>query len=63
MILLPAIDIRGGNAVRLYQGDYDKEKVYSDDPVKVALSFKEAAAAGAHPAQPAGAAAGSAANF
>ena len=48
MILLPAIDIRGGNAVRLYQGDYDKEKVYSDDPVKVALSFKEAGASAVH---------------
>ena len=31
--LLPAIDIRGGSAVRLLQGDYDRETHYGDDPV------------------------------
>ena len=44
MKIFPAIDIRGGNAVRLFQGDYSKEKVYSDDPRAVALKFKEAGA-------------------
>ena len=63
MILLPAIDIRGGNAVRLYQGDYDKEKVYSDDPVKVALSFKEAGASAVHLVDLDGALEGSPVNF
>ena len=36
MILFPAIDIRGGRAVRLIQGDYEKEKAYDDDPVVAA---------------------------
>ncbi len=45
MELYPAIDLRGGRAVRLQQGDYARETVYGDDPVAVAESF---AAAGAH---------------
>lgn len=36
MILFPAIDIRGGKCVRLVQGDYNKEKIYSDAPLEVA---------------------------
>lgn len=36
MNLYPAIDIRGGQAVRLLQGDYDRETVYDADPVEVA---------------------------
>ena len=36
MILYPAIDIRGGHAVRLVQGDYDRETVYDADPVEAA---------------------------
>src|SRR5215207_8041361 len=43
--LLPAIDLRGGRAVRLRQGDFDAETVYDDDPVRVATEFE---AAGAH---------------
>ena len=31
MILLPAIDIRGGKAVRLRQGDFAQETIYQDD--------------------------------
>ena len=41
MIIIPAIDIRGGNCVRLLQGDPDRETVYSNDPVKQALRFQE----------------------
>jgi phosphoribosylformimino-5-aminoimidazole carboxamide ribotide isomerase len=37
--LFPAIDLRGGQCVRLYQGDFDAETVYSDDPVGQALTF------------------------
>ncbi len=48
MKIYPAIDIRGGNAVRLKQGDYNKETVYSADPVEVALKFKEAGATCLH---------------
>ena len=33
LILYPAIDIRDGRAVRLLQGDYDRETAYDDDPV------------------------------
>ena len=39
MIILPAIDIIEGNAVRLLRGDYEKKTVYSDDPVKLAIAF------------------------
>jgi phosphoribosylformimino-5-aminoimidazole carboxamide ribotide isomerase len=44
MILLPAIDIRGGKAVRLQRGDFSKETVYQDDPLEAAASFVEAGA-------------------
>lgn len=40
MILFPAIDIRGGNAVRLIQGDYNQEKVYSDSPAEMAKQWE-----------------------
>ncbi|HEX6688538.1 MAG TPA: 1-(5-phosphoribosyl)-5-[(5-phosphoribosylamino)methylideneamino]imidazole-4-carboxamide isomerase [Solirubrobacterales bacterium] len=36
MILYPAIDIRGGQAVRLLQGDYERETTYDADPVDAA---------------------------
>ena len=36
MLIIPAIDIRGGKCVRLFQGDYGKETVYGDDPVEMA---------------------------
>jgi phosphoribosylformimino-5-aminoimidazole carboxamide ribotide isomerase len=48
MILLPAIDIRGGRAVRLQRGDFDKETVYVDDPLEAARSFVEAGAGFLH---------------
>lgn len=44
MKLYPAIDLRGGQAVRLYQGDYDKMTVYSADPVAQAREFWKAGA-------------------
>jgi phosphoribosylformimino-5-aminoimidazole carboxamide ribotide isomerase len=44
MILLPAVDIRDGKAVRLRQGDFDQETVYADDPLEAARSFVEAGA-------------------
>ena len=40
MEVIPAIDIRHGKCVRLYQGDYSRETVYSDDPVSTALQWK-----------------------
>jgi phosphoribosylformimino-5-aminoimidazole carboxamide ribotide isomerase len=44
VILLPAVDIRDGKAVRLRQGDFDDETVYADDPLEAARSFAEAGA-------------------
>jgi phosphoribosylformimino-5-aminoimidazole carboxamide ribotide isomerase len=48
MILLPAIDISGGRAVRLERGDFDRETVYADDPLEAARSFVEAGAKQLH---------------
>jgi phosphoribosylformimino-5-aminoimidazole carboxamide ribotide isomerase len=39
MDLFPAIDLRDGRCVRLYQGDYAQETVYADDPVAQAQAF------------------------
>ena len=41
MILYPAIDIRGGQAVRLLQGDYKRETTYDADPVDAAVRWAE----------------------
>ena len=48
MDLYPAIDIRGGRCVRLFQGDYGRETVYRDDPVAQARDFAEAGACWIH---------------
>ncbi len=44
MILYPAIDIAGGRAVRLVQGDFDAETVYGDDPFQAASDWVAAGA-------------------
>jgi phosphoribosylformimino-5-aminoimidazole carboxamide ribotide isomerase len=41
VILYPAIDIRGGQAVRLLQGDYDRQTAYDADPVDAAKRWAE----------------------
>ena len=46
--LYPAVDIRGGRAVRLTQGRADAETVYDDDPVAAAVAFAEAGAQWLH---------------
>ena len=43
MELFPAIDLRGGKAVRLVQGDYNQMTVFSDRPEEVALGLKRRA--------------------
>ncbi len=48
MDLYPAIDLRDGRCVRLYQGDYGRETVYGDDPVAQALAFEADGAAWIH---------------
>jgi phosphoribosylformimino-5-aminoimidazole carboxamide ribotide isomerase len=39
LTIYPAIDMRGGNCVRLLQGDYDKETIYGDSPFGMARAF------------------------
>ena len=48
MILIPAIDIRGGHAVRLVQGDYKRELDFDDDPVDAARRWVDAGARWLH---------------
>ena len=48
MLLYPAIDLRGGRVVRLYQGDFDRETVYGMDPVAVAEGYAAAGARWIH---------------
>lgn len=48
MELFPAIDLKDGRAVRLFQGDYDQMTVYSQNPVDVARQFKKRGAENLH---------------
>ena len=48
MEVIPAIDLRGGRVVRLYQGDFNQETVYSTDPVVTALEWQRAGATRVH---------------
>jgi phosphoribosylformimino-5-aminoimidazole carboxamide ribotide isomerase len=48
MIVIPAIDLRGGRAVRLMQGNPDAETTYAADPVEVAVRFQEEGARRLH---------------
>ena len=48
MLVIPAIDMRGGKCVRLYEGDFRRETVYSDDPIAVAERWCEQGASVLH---------------
>jgi phosphoribosylformimino-5-aminoimidazole carboxamide ribotide isomerase len=48
MLIVPAIDIRGGQCVRLLRGDYARETVYGDDPAAMALRWVEEGASTLH---------------
>jgi len=48
MNVLPAIDLRDGNLVRLVRGDYDCQATYGNDPVAVARTFVQAGAKWIH---------------
>ncbi|MBM3948504.1 MAG: 1-(5-phosphoribosyl)-5-[(5-phosphoribosylamino)methylideneamino]imidazole-4-carboxamide isomerase [SAR202 cluster bacterium] len=63
MEVVPAIDLRGGRCVRLYQGDYSRETLYSGDPVAVALRWVEEGATRLHVVDLDGARAGVPANL
>lgn len=62
MILLPAIDLSEGQAVRLVQGDYQKKTVFSQDPLQQATAFARAGASYLHVVDLDGAKAGEAKN-
>ena len=48
MIVFPAIDLKGGEVVRLAEGDMDRATVYGDDPAAQAMIFAEAGAEHLH---------------
>jgi phosphoribosylformimino-5-aminoimidazole carboxamide ribotide isomerase len=48
MEIIPAIDLRNGKCVRLFQGDYGKETIFSDDPISVALRWQSEGARRLH---------------
>ena len=48
MEVIPAIDLQGGRCVRLYQGDFGRETVYSEDPLAVARQWQEQGASRLH---------------
>ena len=63
MQIFPAIDLSGGQVVRLYQGDYDKMTVYGADPCAAAKDFLSAGAGYLHVVDLDGARDGTTANF
>src|SRR5439155_4772073 len=48
VIVIPAVDLRNGLCVRLHQGRSERETVFSDDPVSVALQWKKLGAERLH---------------
>ena len=63
MEIIPAIDLRNGKCVRLFQGDYEKETIFSDDPVSVALRWQSEGARRLHTVDLDGAAQGKPVNL
>ena len=47
--VIPAIDLIGGQCVRLTQGDYDRKTTYYKDPLDAALRYEECGAGRLHP--------------
>ena len=48
MEVIPAIDLLGGNCVRLYQGDYGQSEVFGEDPVTMARKWQDQGATRLH---------------
>jgi phosphoribosylformimino-5-aminoimidazole carboxamide ribotide isomerase len=63
MNILPAIDIKDGKCVRLYQGDFDRLTTYDADPAQVAQRWQDAGASWLHVVDLDGAVTGQATNF
>jgi len=62
MLVIPAIDLKAGRCVRLYQGDMNQATVYSDDPVATALRWQREGAERLHVVDLDGAVAGAGVN-
>ena len=58
MEVIPAIDLKGGRCVRLVQGDFQRETVFSADPLAVAMDWQDQGAPRLHLVDLDGAAAG-----
>jgi phosphoribosylformimino-5-aminoimidazole carboxamide ribotide isomerase len=63
MDIIPAVDLRNGKCVRLYQGDYNRETVFNDNPLDVALKWQSQGAPRIHIVDLDGAAAGEVVNI
>jgi phosphoribosylformimino-5-aminoimidazole carboxamide ribotide isomerase len=63
MLIIPAIDLRGGKVVRLFQGKFNRQKVYSSDPVRVAKHWAKQGAKFLHVVDLDGAASGALKNI
>ncbi|MFC2034956.1 1-(5-phosphoribosyl)-5-[(5-phosphoribosylamino)methylideneamino]imidazole-4-carboxamide isomerase [Chloroflexota bacterium] len=63
MEIIPAVDLRGGNCVSLYQGNYDEETVFSGNPVELALEWQSLGASRLHIVDLDGAASGELSNL
>ena len=63
MEVIPSIDLKSGRCVRLYQGNYQQETVYSEDPLAVAIAWEEQGAPRLHLVDLDGAAEGTPANL
>ena len=63
MEVIPSIDLKSGRCVRLYQGDYQQETVYSEDPMSVASTWQQQGASRLHLVDLDGAAQGNPANL
>lgn len=63
MQVIPAVDIKGGKCVRLYQGDYSQETVFSEDPVAMAVKWQAQGAKRLHIVDLDGAASGETKNI
>ncbi|MDP8262098.1 MAG: 1-(5-phosphoribosyl)-5-[(5-phosphoribosylamino)methylideneamino]imidazole-4-carboxamide isomerase [Candidatus Ancaeobacter aquaticus] len=63
MIVIPAIDLKDGKCVRLFQGRFDQVKVYSSDPVSIAKKWEDGGAEIIHVVDLDGALTGKLVNF
>src|SRR5690349_14450191 len=48
MIVIPAIDLKNGQCVRLFHGEADKQTIYSDNPLDMAQRFQREGATRLH---------------